>query len=72
MARQTYTPAETCMLSHITGVQSWKEMSQEVLFVDFPHLIPRHLLHELQARRYGVGRHVLPATNINVRTLTTV
>lgn len=52
--------------------QSWEEVSQEVLLVDLAHLIPRHLVHQLQACRDRIGRHVLPARNADVSKLMTV
>lgn len=53
-------------------VRSWEEVTQEVFLVDLAHLIPWHLLHQLQACGDGVGRHVLPAINTDVNTLKTV
>lgn len=57
---------------YIEGVQSWEEVSQEVLLVDLTHLIPWHLLHQHQACGDGVGHHVLPAINTDVNTVKTV
>lgn len=43
-------------------VRSRKEAPQEVFLVDFPHLIPRHFLHQQQTRWDHVRTHVFPAT----------
>lgn len=51
-------------------VQSGEEVSQELLLVDLAHLIPWHLVHQHQACGDGVGRHVFPATDAGVNTLT--
>lgn len=51
----------------IEAVRSRKEVSQKVLLVDFPHLIPRHLLHQNQACRNHVWGHVLPRPGLQFR-----
>lgn len=56
----------------IKMVWSWEEVTQEVFLVDLAHLVPWHLLHQLQACGDGVGCHVLPAINTDVNTLKTV
>lgn len=53
-------------------VWSWEEVTQEIFLVDLAHLIPWHLLHQLQACGDGVGCHVLPAINTDVYKVKTV